>query len=64
ARRFAAAVEAYDELGVVSDAVLCAAWTARAWVAAGEDAAAEPYRQRVRDFGHRGHAAALVALVS
>jgi hypothetical protein len=60
---WAAAVERYDEIGSSSDAVLAAAWTARALRAAGDDAGAAPYLARVRTFAERNRAPGLLALL-
>ncbi|MQA26723.1 MAG: AAA family ATPase [Micromonosporaceae bacterium] len=63
AELFGEAVRGYDAVGGVSDGVLAAAWTARAWLAAGDKAAAEPCQERVREFAGRCRARQLAALV-
>ncbi|HEX6077958.1 MAG TPA: adenylate/guanylate cyclase domain-containing protein [Micromonosporaceae bacterium] len=59
--RFCDAVAAYDQLGVVSDAVLAATWAARGCALA-EDPAATGYLDRVRGFAERVGAPGLIAL--
>jgi class 3 adenylate cyclase/tetratricopeptide (TPR) repeat protein len=56
ARRYAQAVTVYDRMGDESDAALAAAWTLAALVRAGDVAAAEGWRQRVRRFARRNGA--------
>lgn len=61
AGRFAKAVAAYDRLGVMSDAVLAAAWAGRSYALAGDSAAAD-YLNRVRGFAARAGAPGLAEL--
>ncbi len=63
AKEFVAAVREYDAIGAVSDATLSAAWAARAYRSAGQDAAGAPYVERVRGFAHRVGASRLSDLV-
>jgi class 3 adenylate cyclase len=63
AREFELAVQRYDSIGSTSDAVLAAAWAARALRASGAEPAAEPYVARVRAFAERNRAPGLAALV-
>jgi tetratricopeptide (TPR) repeat protein len=60
ARRYARAVEVYDEIGNESDAALTAAWTLGALLQAGDTAAAEGWRDRVRLFARRNGAERLL----
>ena len=60
---YAAAVQKYDTIGAVSDAVLAATWTARAYRAAGREADAAPYVRRVRGFADRVGAAKLAEML-
>jgi class 3 adenylate cyclase len=62
ARRFSAAVGAYDRLGVVSDAVLAAAWAGRG-NSLGGDTTADGYLDRVRGFARRAGAPGLIELI-
>ncbi|MGH3715637.1 MAG: hypothetical protein ACRDT4_19580, partial [Micromonosporaceae bacterium] len=64
AGQFAEAVRGYDAIGAVSDAVLTAVWAARAYRAAGDDAAAAPYLDRVRAFAVRYGATRLAEMVA
>jgi class 3 adenylate cyclase/tetratricopeptide (TPR) repeat protein len=61
ARRYAQAVEIYDEMGNETDAALTAAWTLRALVAAGDREAARAWHERVRTFARRNGADGLLA---
>jgi class 3 adenylate cyclase len=63
AGEYAVAVERYDAIGGVSDATLAAAWAARAWRAAGDPQAAEPFVARVRAFADRNRVPGLADLV-
>jgi class 3 adenylate cyclase/tetratricopeptide (TPR) repeat protein len=61
ARRYAQAVEVYDEMGDETDAALTAAWTLRALVAAGDRESARAWQERVRTFARRNGAGGLLA---
>jgi hypothetical protein len=63
ARSFTLAVERYDAIGSVSDAVLTAVWAARALRAAGDGPAAEAYEARVYTFAVRNRALRLASLL-
>ncbi len=62
--RLTAAVRSYDTVGGASDAVLAAAWAARACRLAGDQEAAGKHQGRVRAFAKRSHAPLLAELAA